>query len=123
MERLGFCRGRELRGGSRRLTLVLKVAAGATLYCYWVSKMASEYFEYDGKSYQCSMGSDVRRDGMFVEVGEGPDGLNTLIHIFYSDVTHRMTATLFKPSIPLEVVEWAASVARKRLPISNDPNN
>jgi len=43
---------------------------------------------------------------------------NPIIEIFYSDVTHQMRVSLFKEDVALEVVEWAISLAHKRLPVS-----
>ncbi len=71
-------------------------------------------FEHKGREYSCLLGSDVIRDGMYIEVNDGSSETNPLIEIFYSDVTHETTMTLLKPDVPLEVIEWAIAVARKR---------
>ena len=72
----------------------------------------------DGKEYSYLIGSDVTRDGMYVEVNDGANGTDEIIEIFYSDVTHKMSVTLYRSDIPLEVVEWAISIARERLPVN-----
>ncbi|MGI9383858.1 MAG: hypothetical protein ACR2PO_11950 [Methyloligellaceae bacterium] len=79
--------------------------------------------EHNGTEYRYILASDVVRDGMYIEVSDEPKGTNALIEIFYSDVTHEMTMTLFKPDIPIEVIEWAISVAQKRLPVAKIPDD
>ena len=79
--------------------------------------------KHDGREYAYVVGSDVIRDGMYVEVGDGPDGANAILEIFYSDASHKMTVTLYRPDVPLEVVEWAISIARERLPVKTDAND
>ena len=74
----------------------------------------------DGSEYHCIVGSDVTRDGMYLEVSEQASGSDVIIEIFYSDLDHQMSVTLFKPDVPLEVVEWAISMARQRLPVRSD---
>lgn len=72
--------------------------------------------EHDGREYSYLIGSDLVRDGMYVEVTDRLDSANEILEIFYSDVSHKMSVTLYKWDLPLEVVEWAISVARERLP-------
>lgn len=72
--------------------------------------------KHDSKEYHAVRGSDVDRDGMYIEVGDTPNVIDPMLEIFYSDVTHQMSVNLFKPDIPLEVVEWAISRARKSRP-------
>jgi len=72
---------------------------------------------HKGKDYSYVIGSDLVRDGMYVEVSGGPDGDEQVAEIFYSDETHAMCVTLYQTSVPLEVVEWAIAIARKRLPV------
>ncbi|ESQ78196.1 hypothetical protein [Asticcacaulis sp. YBE204] len=80
--------------------------------------------EYKGKTYRCVVGSDVIRDGMYIEVSIDGDDSDPLIEIFYSDVTHDLSVTVFQPDIALAVLEWAISVARERLlPSSADASD
>lgn len=73
--------------------------------------------KHGGKEYRYIMGSDVIRDGMYIEVSDQPDNADAVIEIFFSDISYDMVVTLFKPNVPLEVLEWAISVARQRLPV------
>ena len=74
----------------------------------------------DGSVYRCIVGSDVARDGMYLEVSDQASGSDVILEIFYSDLNNQMSVTLFKPDVPLEVVEWAISIARQRLPVRSD---
>lgn len=70
-------------------------------------------------NYFCTRGSDVDRDGMYLELGKWnftTEELDLVMEIFYSDETAAMSVTAFKQSIPLAVVEWLINSAKKRLP-------
>ncbi len=72
--------------------------------------------EHNGVEYWTQIGSDIIRDGMYLEVGSGPDKTGEILEVFYSDVTNEMSLTLHVPDVPLAVVESALAVARARLP-------
>ena len=67
--------------------------------------------------YQTVRGSDVRRDGMYLElidIGTGDE----VAEVFYSDVTQEMTVSLYKTDLPLEVIELLIAKAKLELPPS-----
>ncbi|MBB5773055.1 hypothetical protein HNP47_003075 [Brevundimonas vesicularis] len=67
------------------------------------------------------MSSDVQRDGMFLELSDGVIEHALLAEVFYADANGQMTlATFDNGSIPLEVVEWLISEAKRRLPPVDD---
>ncbi len=71
-------------------------------------------FSCRGQEYNYVVGSDVQRDGMYLEVTDTlpePD----VLEVFYSDQTNHMTFTAYRPDIPVELIEWALTVARERL--------
>lgn len=68
------------------------------------------------REYHTVIGSDVIRDGMYIEVKDARRGADAILEVFYSDVSHDMLVTLFEPDVPVEIVAWAISVARERLP-------
>ena len=68
-----------------------------------------------GHTYTYVIGSDIDRDGMYVEVTSDADAVNSLLEIFYSDITHNMSITLHRPDLPLEVIEWAISIAKETI--------
>ena len=69
--------------------------------------------EIDGSIYHYLRGSDVIRDGMYLEVSF--DG-GALIEVFYSDVTNKMSVTCFAEDIPLELLEATLAKSRVLLP-------
>ncbi len=73
--------------------------------------------KHGGIEYSYIVGSDVIRDGMYVEVSNQSNSTDAILEIFFSDASYDMAVTLFKPNVPLEVLEWAISVARERLPV------
>lgn len=72
-------------------------------------------FHLKGHTYKLLIGSDIIRDGMYLEVENPVDDVNPLFDIFYSDQTDELFITAFKENIPLEVMEWAISIAKLRL--------
>ena len=72
--------------------------------------------------YAAEIGSDVGRDGMYVEISDRPraEGWTRILEVFYSDVTHKMVVNSFAQAIPLEVFEWAFEIAHERLPPKSD---
>ncbi len=75
-------------------------------------------FELNGVEYTYVVGSDINRDGMYLEVAEKRDEISPLFEIFYSDVTHEMSMNTFKPNLPVPLLEWALTIAKQRLPAS-----
>ncbi|MTC61032.1 hypothetical protein GKR50_13535 [Providencia rustigianii] len=72
---------------------------------------------HDGIDYEFARGSDIVRDGMFLELTmANTDPVLQLAEVFYSDVTHQFTLTCYEPNIPLEVIETLIQQAKKLLP-------
>ena len=69
---------------------------------------------FQGQNYGLTMGSDVHRDGMFLELC--PEGRLACAEAFYSDDTHKFSLSLFEDSLPMEAVTWLIDEALKRLP-------
>ena len=53
--------------------------------------------------YKSVRGSDVDRDGMYLEVST-PDG-QLVLEIFYSDQTGKMSITLYQEAVSLDAIE------------------
>lgn len=68
-----------------------------------------------GQDYHYIVGSDVQRDGMYLEVTETPHAGPEILEVFYSDQTDLMFFTAYRPDLPLELVEWAVAMAKERL--------
>ncbi len=73
-------------------------------------------FTLNNTEYTYVVGSDIVRDGMFLEVSDNRDGPDIILEISYSDETGQMTMTAFRPAMPLELVAWAIASAKGRLP-------
>lgn len=69
-----------------------------------------------GVTYTMVLGSDIVRDGMYLELFEGTQEGALLAEVFYSDQTHTMAFTAFREDLPLEAVEWIIAQAKVRLP-------
>lgn len=67
-------------------------------------------------SYQVIRGSDVVRDGMFLELYPRTMREKLLMEAFYSDVDGSMTYQSFAEDVPEEVVVWFKQLANKLLP-------
>lgn len=71
-------------------------------------------------TYEIIRGSDIQRDGMFLEariIDSNP--LEVIAEIFYSDITHELTLTCFMNNIPLSLIETLIVDAKKYLPPSD----
>ena len=68
--------------------------------------------------YAAVRGSDIERDGMFLEIMDRD--MRPVAEIFYSDGVGRMSLTTFRADLPVEVVEWMIDHARRLLPPADD---
>jgi hypothetical protein len=65
--------------------------------------------------YRIVRGSDVHRDGMFLELSDQRSG-EIIAEVFYSDVTHEMVISVFRPQLPTRIVEMLLERAKHDLP-------
>jgi hypothetical protein len=72
----------------------------------------------NGRELEVMRGSDIVRDGMFLEISTvNDDRRNILVEVFFSDVDGTFTFTCDAPfSLPLEVIESLIAEARTLLP-------
>ena len=70
----------------------------------------------DGREYLVSMGSDLRRDGMFLELYVGTDRGHPMAECFYSDRDGSLTLTQYVPGVPPAALTWLRSEGARRLP-------
>jgi hypothetical protein len=72
---------------------------------------------FEGRTYSVVMGSDVDRDGMFLELNDTTlsEGC-TVAEWFYSDVDGSMELTMYQETIPPAVLAWFRDEAAKCLP-------
>ncbi|OBU04888.1 hypothetical protein [Morganella psychrotolerans] len=81
------------------------------------------FIEDNGTRYEIIRGSDVVRDGMYLELSL-PDTypVEQLAEIFYSDVTHDFIISIFADSLPLSVIEILVAEAKVLLPLKKPLN-
>ncbi|WP_145599427.1 hypothetical protein [Yersinia alsatica] len=66
--------------------------------------------------YEFICGSDVVRDGMYMEVRvTNTNPSRQIAEVFYSDVLATFTLSCFEQDIPLGVIEALITLAKKRL--------
>jgi hypothetical protein len=65
--------------------------------------------------YHTIRGSDIRRDGMYLELIEESTG-DEVAEVFYSDVIHKITISIFQSDMPLDIVELLLQRAKRELP-------
>lgn len=81
------------------------------------------FIEDNGTRYQIIRGSDIVRDGMYLEL-RLPDTspVEQLAEIFYSDVTHEFSISIFADNLLLSIIEIFIAEAKILLPLKKPPN-
>lgn len=81
------------------------------------------FIEDNGARYEIIRGSDVVRDGMYFEL-RLPDisPVEQLAEIFYSDVTHEFSISIFADNLPLSIIEIIVAEAKVLLPLKKSLN-
>ena len=74
-----------------------------------------------GERYEVIMGSDIVRDGMFLELWDRPSS-ELAVEVFFSDTDGSFATTRYRNDLPPEVDAWFHSEALRRLPQSQTPN-
>lgn len=82
-----------------------------------VQELPDGLLQYGDRQYRCVRGSDVQRDGMYLEISEGADFFGAQVaEVFFSDATGEFSLSLFVPDVPLPMVDWLIDRARQWLP-------
>lgn len=72
-----------------------------------------------GQNYAAIVGSDLQRDGMYLELSDSSKAV--IAEVFYRDDTGSMTFTSYQADLPLPVLEWLIAQAKLRLvPVGGD---
>lgn len=81
------------------------------------------FIEENGARYEIIRGSDVVRDGMYLEL-RLPDTypIEQLAEIFHSDVTHEFFISIFAGNLPLLIIEILVAEAKVLLPLKKPLN-
>lgn len=69
----------------------------------------------NGIEYTIVRGSDVDRDGMYLELSE-TESKKIIAEVFYSDRTHDFSLSFFQPDVPLSLIESLINEAKQLLP-------
>jgi hypothetical protein len=78
---------------------------------------------HDQARFETTMGSDVTRDGMYLELNRvGARGPELVAEAFWHDDTAFFTLDVFAQGLPFSIVEHFVAEARRRLPPSTSPN-
>jgi hypothetical protein len=78
----------------------------------------------DGREFTLVMGSDLERDGMFLELYEGPQpNGDVLAECFYSDRDGSLSVTRYEASVPEPALAWLRAEGASRLPPMSAPPN
>jgi hypothetical protein len=72
-----------------------------------------------GERHEVVMGSDLARDGMFLELWDRPSN-QLALEVLFSDADGSFATTRYRPDVPPEVEEWLQAEARRRLPPAPD---
>ena len=70
--------------------------------------------EVAGRNYELVCGSDIDRDGMFLEAWQ--DVKTLVLEAFFSDADGSFTFTAHQEGLPFGLVELFVAEARRRLP-------
>jgi hypothetical protein len=71
--------------------------------------------EIAGQSYTVVRGSDVDRDGVYLELRREGDR-DEVAEVFYADETGEFSLTTFDNALPLPAIEWLIERSRALLP-------
>ncbi|HLL03556.1 MAG TPA: hypothetical protein VK539_23430 [Myxococcaceae bacterium] len=75
--------------------------------------------EFEWRTYELLLCSDVQADGMYLEMMDTTDDARTVVLVaFYSDADGRMTLSAYRENLPLAAVEWFIAEAKRCLPPS-----
>ena len=76
--------------------------------------------KFGKKQYSFTRGSDVLRDGMFLEADVVDESAKrTAAEVFYSDQTSQFFLTCFEENVPLDLIEYLIAAGRRWLPPRN----
>jgi hypothetical protein len=77
--------------------------------------------ELEGRAYELVFGSDVQRDGVYLELSDiSRRDPVVVLDAFHWDADGRITLSAYREDLPLVLVEWFVAEARRRLPPSPD---
>ena len=70
----------------------------------------------EGRNYWLVVGSDVERDGVFLECTPESDGTQVLVEVFFSDKDQSFTVQTSGGRLPVALLKLVIAEAERRLP-------
>ena len=80
--------------------------------------------EFDGRPYELVYGSDIQRDGVYLELSDvSRDDPVVIVDAFRWDPDGRITFSAYREDVPFEIVEWFTAEVRRRLAPAITPSD
>ncbi len=75
--------------------------------------------EYDGKKYEIVFGTDVQRDGVYLELSDcTTDTIKIIAEVFYYDEIGKVIFNCYHEGIPYQLIKWFMDeVEKEKWPI------
>ena len=91
--------------------------AGRPLKEFIARLLEGTEMEIAGVQYSFTMGSDIIRDGMFLEATAiGAETERVVAEIFYSDASGKFTLSSCADPVSVELIEYLIAEGKRRLP-------
>ncbi|WP_220814809.1 hypothetical protein [Pseudomonas paralcaligenes] len=69
---------------------------------------------FEGRRYEIIFGSDVQRDGIYLELSDRTDEIvEVLAEVFFYDEHGKAIFNVYKNGIPLQLIHWLVELAAK----------
>lgn len=78
-------------------------------------RIMGELKEIDGRKYEIIFGSDIIRDGVYLELSEiTGKSIEVLAEVFYYDETGNIEFSFYKERVPYQLIKWLMDEAEKK---------
>lgn len=75
----------------------------------------SELKEIDGRKYEIIFGSDVIRDGVYLELSDRTEeNIDILAEVFYYNELGKIEFNCFKERVPYQLIKWLMDEVEKK---------
>ncbi|WP_163836719.1 hypothetical protein [Spartinivicinus ruber] len=79
----------------------------------------SELKEFEGRKYEIIFGSDVQRDGVYLELSDRTEKeIEVIAEVFHYDELGKVVFSCYKENVPFQLIKWLMDeVAKEDWPI------
>ncbi len=79
----------------------------------------SKLKEYEGRKYEIIFGSDVQRNGVYLELSDRTnETIEVIAEVFHYDEIGKVVFNCYRKSVPYQLIAWLFDeVAKERWPI------